>query len=169
MFLQPDGGIVIGDIRERLSDPPSPAIALDDGALQKPSALHARRLTPHTTKPTPRHDLRVAPQIRSSAPNIATPHGAIRSSSVGPLEPRRSQTLCGIRGDGTLTTSSVVISSQLPLRWISSCGEDATEGHVMVGGFSIPTTNHADCSRNTRTTLKRLKIRSPEMAGRVFA
>jgi hypothetical protein len=45
-----------------------------------------------------------------------------------------------------------------PLAMISSCSEDATQGHVMVGGFSIPTTNHADCSRNTRTTLERPNI-----------
>ena len=94
--------------------PPSPAIALDDGALQKPSALHARRPTPPTTKPTPRHDLRVAPPIRRSAPNIATPQGANRSSSVGPLEPvdpKRSAEFDAM----TSTTSSVVISFQLDL------------------------------------------------------
>jgi hypothetical protein len=91
-----------------------------DGALQRPSALHAMRPAPPTSRPTWRHDLRVVPQMRSSAPNIATAHGAICSANAGPFDPHRCQTLCRVRCDAKLT-SSVVISSYLPLGMISSC------------------------------------------------
>ena len=77
-------------------------------ALQKPSALHARRPAPPATRATRPHDLRVTPQINSSVPNIATPHGAIRSS-VEPLEAPRSHTLSRVRYRARLTRSSMIV------------------------------------------------------------
>lgn len=65
--------------------------------LDIPATAQPIRVAPLAMYGTPRQERRLAPYTKRPAPASETSHGMTRSSTVGPLQPRRSQTLVDAR------------------------------------------------------------------------